>query len=123
MAKPGAISEFMDEELGYEIAAARQRPGKMNSEIAPGLSMLKTKYLKNRNDLYQFLDPKGPAWFVDDVIWVTSAEEEMNGIRTLNPKSSALVHREFESTLRDVSNPGRTTVKLDQYHPEGRLIR
>ena len=115
--------------------------GEFTSRKFPGLAMLNTKYVnfflgqhpETKELVYidiPFKGALGPAWFVNDIEWVDSPEEELNRVQravdenglvepSFDPATTAVVHREFESTLKDVSNPGRTTVKLDQYHPEG----
>ena len=51
----------------------------LDADMAPGLSMLNTRYLlvPGAEQPLPFNGGLGPAWFVDEVQWVNSAEEEI----------------------------------------------
>ena len=101
-----------------QIQAGQFQPG---ADVAPGLAMLNTKYMlvPGAEQPLPFAGGLGPAWFVDDVTWVGSAEEEIARIAGLNPATQAVVHTEFQETLGRVNAPGASDVTLKAYHPEG----
>ena len=89
--------------------------------MAPGLAMLNTRYLlvPGAEQPLPFNGGLGPAWFVDEVQWVNSAEEEIGAVAGVEPARTAAVHQSFEEILGRVGNPGSNEVRLAQYHPEG----
>lgn len=89
------------------------------------LNMLNTRYIinadKTTNELFVQRNPEalGNAWFVDTVKVVKNADEELAGLRSFNPSTTALVDKRFEAQLKEiplVSHPAGT-IKLDSYHP------
>ena len=124
-AKLRRYQEFIERVLTPERTSIIQniQSGNFNLEadLAPGLSMLNTKYIliPGAEQPLPFLGAMGPAWFVDELKWVDTSEQEIGAVADLNPKQSAVVHREFESVLGAVGAPGKTEVALKQYHPDG----
>ena len=124
-AKLRRYQDFIERVLTPERAAiiAQIQAGQfqLGADVAPGLAMLNTKYMlvPGAEQPLPFVGGLGPAWFVDKVTWVGSAEEEISGIAGLNPSAQALVHTEFEATLGQVNAPGSNDVTLEKYHPEG----
>ena len=124
-AKLRRYQDFIERVLTPERAAiiAQIQAGQfqLGANVAPGLAMLNTKYMlvPGAEQPLPFAGGLGPAWFVDEVIWVGSAEEEIAGIAGLKPAAQAVVHTEFQETLGRVSAPGASEVALEAYHPEG----
>ena len=124
-AKLRRYQEFIERVLTPERAAVIQaiQSGNYNltAEMAPGLAMLNTKYflIPGAEQPLPFNGGLGPAWFVDEVRWVNTAEEEIGAIAGLNPARTAAVHQSFEEVLGRVGQPGANEVRLAQYHPEG----
>lgn len=124
-AKLRRYQDFIERVLTPERAAiiAQIQAGQfqLGADVAPGLAMLNTKYMlvPGAEQPLPFAGGLGPAWFVDDVAWVGSAEEEIAGIAGLKPGAQAVVHTEFQETLGQVSSPGANEVALEAYHPEG----
>jgi hypothetical protein len=124
-AKLRRYQEFIEGVLTNERAAVIQsiQSGNYNldASIAPGLAMLNTKYMlvPGAEQPLPFRGGLGPAWFVDQVRWVNSAEEELSSVAGLDPATTAVVNREFEEVLGSVTRPGASSVRLVQYHPEG----
>lgn len=124
-AKLRRYQEFIERVLTAERAAVIEQLQSGNylldGSVAPGLAMLNTKYLlvPGAEQPLPFQGALGPAWFVNDVRWVASAEEELDGVVGLNPATTALVHQEFKDVLGSVNQPGASSVVLSQYHPEG----
>ena len=128
-AKLRRYQDFIERVLTPERAAiiAQIQAGQfqLGADVAPGLAMLNTKYMlvPGAEQPLPFAGGLGPAWFVDDVTWVGSAEEEIAGIAGLDPSAQALVHTEFEETLGEVNAPWSNDVTLEAYHPEGSSYR
>ncbi|MGB1364129.1 MAG: YfhO family protein, partial [Flavobacteriales bacterium] len=124
-AKLRRYQDFIERVLTPERAAiiAQIQAGQfqLGVDVAPGLAMLNTKYMlvPGAEQPLPFAGGLGPAWFVDDVTWVGSAEEEIAGIAGLNPAAQAVVHTEFQEVLGRVNAPGASEVALEAYHPEG----
>ena len=124
-AKLRRYQDFIERVLTPERAAiiAQIQAGQfqLGADVAPGLAMLNTKYMlvPGAEQPLPFAGGLGPAWFVDDVTWVGSAEEEIAGIAGLNPAAQAVVHTEFQEVLGRVNAPGASEVALEAYHPEG----
>lgn len=124
-AKLRRYQDFIERVLTPERAAiiAQIQAGQfqLGADVAPGLAMLNTKYMlvPGAEQPLPFAGGLGSAWFVDDVTWVGSPEEEIAGIAGLNPAAQAVVHTEFQETLGRVNAPGASEVALEAYHPEG----
>ena len=124
-AKLRRYQEFIERVLTPERSAVIQsiQSGNFNltADLAPGLAMLNTKYLlvPGAEQPLPFNGGLGPAWFVDEVQWVNTAEEEIGAIADLNLARTAVVHQSFEEILGRVGSPGSNEVRLAQYHPEG----
>ena len=124
-AKLRRYQDFIERVLTPERAAivAQIQAGQfqIGSDVAPGLAMLNTKYMlvPGAEQPLPFAGGLGPAWFVDNVTWVDSAEEEILAVADLNPAAQAVVHSEFQETLGQVNAPGARDVALVGYHPEG----
>jgi len=124
-AKLRRYQEFIERVLTDERAAVIQaiQSGRYNldASVAPGLAMLNTRYflIPGAEQPLPFAGGLGPAWFVDEVRYVDSPREEVDGAASINPKTTALVHREFEETLGRIGQPGNSSAVLKTYHPEG----
>jgi hypothetical protein len=75
------------------------------------LNMLNTKYVKYSPGAAPISNQHalGNAWFVKDVKVVASADEEMQGIATMDPATEAIVNKEFEGMLAGTSSPDSTS--------------
>jgi hypothetical protein len=101
------------------------------------LNMLNTKYLivygqNNAPQLLRNPHALGNAWFVDKIQWVNNADEEIAALASVNPATTAIIDRRFEterlttfehnvpvSTDSISTNP--SSIKLMDYRPN-RLI-
>jgi len=125
---------------GYHAAKLRRYQDLIERQLAqqnPEIyNMLDTRYFifadKDRGLMYQRNpDAFGPAWFVDDIHWVASADEEMAGLDSTALRHTALVDKRFSSELQgykaatnslastdSLSAPsGQASVKLLTYTP------
>lgn len=125
---------------GYHAAKLRRYQDLIERQLAQQnpevYNMLDTRYFifadKDRGLMYQRNpDAFGPAWFVDDIHWVASADEEMAGLDSTALRHTALVDKRFSSELQgykaatkslastdSLSAPsGQASVKLLEYTP------
>ena len=125
---------------GYHAAKLRRYQDLIERQLAQQnpevYNMLDTRYFifadKDRGLMYQRNpDAFGPAWFVDDIHWVASADEEMAGLDSTALRQTALVDKRFSSELQGykaATNPlastdslsapsGQASVKLLTYTP------
>ena len=125
---------------GYHAAKLRRYQDLIERQLAQQnpevYNMLDTRYFifadKDRGLMYQRNpDAFGPAWFVDDIHWVASADEEMAGLDSTALRHTALVDKRFSSELQgykaatkslastdSLSAPsGQASVKLLTYMP------
>lgn len=125
---------------GYHAAKLRRYQDLIERQLAQQnpevYNMLDTRYFifadKDRGLMYQRNpDAFGPAWFVDDIHWVASADEEMAGLDSTALRQTALVDKRFSSELPgykaatnslastdSLSAPsGQASVKLLTYTP------
>jgi hypothetical protein len=89
--------------------------------ISNSLNMLNTRYI--------ILDPNmapvnnryalSNAWFVDNIKWVNTPDEEVRSIKDIKPDLTALIDRRFEKELSGKSfrKDARSTIKLKSYAP------
>lgn len=59
----------------------------------------------------------GNAWFVDDFRMVNSANEEIDGLKGLNPRNTAIIHNEYQDYVSGLNIQKNGTIKLTNYEP------
>lgn len=82
------------------------------------LNMLNTKYIVYNADAAPIENPfaNGPAWFVDSLIVVKTADDEITKTGEINTFTSAVVHEQYTSALKNVEMQDSTsTVVLSSY--------
>jgi hypothetical protein len=104
-----------------EFAASVESMGiGLAKQLLKGASMMNTKYMLLPGAEGPLpLDPLGPAWFVSEIKIVETDLEELDGIRAINPATTALVHSDFESAVASATADSTASVVMTQYHPEG----
>ena len=86
--------------------------------------MLNTKYMigqnqqKNGLQAQQNPDVLGNAWFVNDVITVANADEEITKLGEIDPATQCVVDARFSAQIAGVSAGVSGTIKLDSYDPK-----
>ena len=86
----------------------------------PVINMLNAKYF-----IYDLSQPPlpnahalGNAWFVKTVKMVDNADQEVTAIKSFDPKSTAIVNKNFEKDLSGFSSgSGEGEIKLTEYQP------
>ncbi|MFT5764076.1 MAG: hypothetical protein ACI8X3_001504 [Saprospiraceae bacterium] len=84
----------------------------------PAFNMLNTKYFIANNDS-PILNSNalGNAWFVDAYKIVNTANEEIDGVRAINPAQQAIVHKDFSAYLSGLNIQKNGSIKLTDYKP------
>lgn len=111
-----ASTSFFHKSIGgYHGAKLRRYQELIDYHITRGnmnvLNMLNTRYIIERGEqgpIARF-NPNalGNAWFVDSVIIVNNADEEIAALNNFNPQSTAIVDARFAQGLENYSsNPG-----------------
>ncbi len=107
-AKPRRYEELFD----YQIA-------KNNTEV---LNMLNTKYImfpdeQGKIGIQLNSNANGNAWFVEDIKFVNSADEEIIALDSLNTKKMAIVHTDFKDLLGNIAlqQDSTATIALTSY--------
>jgi len=112
-AKLKRYQEVIDFHLSNEIARITEgiktgSPAVVDSVLGttPVLNMLNTKYVKYSGAAPPISNEKhalGNAWFVNEIEWAASADAEMQTISEIDPATTAVVHDEFKSALKNWS--------------------
>ncbi len=125
----GAKMKRYNELIGYNIEpemrtlfAAFEKPETIDSvmTLLPVINMLNTKYL-----IYDLNQPPlvnqhalGNAWLVKEARWVGNADEEITSMKNFDPKTTAIVNKNFEKQLEGFkSGSGEGEIKLTEYQP------
>ncbi len=130
-AKLRRYQELIDAYIGREmqnlmpaVAAANGDMTQVNGDsIFPVINMLNTKYfivgLQN-NQTVPLQNPYayGNAWFVDKVTYVDNANQELDGMASINLRHEAVADRKFEQQLGTAVSQGATSMAtLTRYEP------
>ena len=88
------------------------------------ISMLNTKYIiipdgNGSNVVYENKEALGPAWLVDNIMYVDNADSEMKALESLNPETEAVADRRFKEILGDqaIAKSEGDYIKLMKYTP------
>lgn len=88
---------------------------KMNWNV---LNMLNTKYIVTQRGVVQNPDAMGNAWFVDEVQFVPTPDDESAALNTLNLQKTAVADEKFREVLTCDSQPGAgDKIVLTEYQP------
>jgi len=108
--------------MRYQELIERQFNNAINEDV---LDMLNTKYLITANAegshrIQNRSTTAGNAWFVNRVLFVDNAEQEMNAIDSFDPKEVAIVHSEFKSLIDStrVGTARNASIELIDYRPD-----
>ena len=88
----------------------------------PVLNMLNTRYFifpLQGGQTVPLYNPfaLGNAWFVDEVQYVSNANEEIEAIHDLDPLQKAVVDKKFEASVRSMPLDSTATIELVEYQP------
>lgn len=62
-------------------------------------------------------DALGNAWFVNNIKWVNTPNEEIDGLNNFDPANEVILHKEYENYLSGFSPNKNGTIKLTSYAP------
>ncbi len=126
-------SYFHNSINGYHAAKMRRYDELFDFHIRNNnmevLHMLNVKYListdENRQPIvYDNPDANGPAWFVDELKFVNSADEEIKSLDSLNTRKTAIInisqfsHYFKENEWKNQPNDSSATIQLTSYRPD-----
>ena len=82
------------------------------------LNMLNTKYIITRQGVYPNPDALGNAWFVNDVQFVPTPDDESAALNTLDLRKTAVADEQFREALTCSNAPAEGDgITLTQYKP------
>jgi hypothetical protein len=92
----------------------------------PVLNMLNVRFIKAGYGPKGYLEnvtSLGFSWFVDSIAWVDNAEEEIMKLASLNRANHAVVNREFEPYLVDLTTDSSSFSKIElKYKEPGKIV-
>jgi uncharacterized membrane protein YfhO len=89
---------------------------KMNWSV---LNMLNTKYIVTRQGVYPNPDAMGNAWFVNDVLFVPTPDDESAALNTLDLHKTAVAGEQFREVLTCAPQPNENDeIVLTEYAPD-----
>ena len=119
------IEEHISGEMQGLYKAVADAGGEMellNPTDFPVLNMLNTRYFifpLQGGQTVPLLNPfaRGNAWFVNDVKYVNSANEEIEAIHELDPARQAVVDKKFQEAIQPMASDSTATIQLVAYEP------
>ena len=119
------IEEHISGEMQGLYKAVADAGGEMellNPADFPVLNMLNTRYFifpLQGGQTVPLLNPfaRGNAWFVNDVKYVNSANEEIEAIHELDPARQAVVDKKFQEAIQPMASDSTATIQLVAYEP------
>ncbi len=131
-AKLRRYQELIEHHIVPEIQHFYQDFSKNNQDIQQideqgisVLNMLNTKYIilpVEGGKTFPLQNPHtyGNAWFVDNVTYVQTANEEIEQLQHINPKETAIVNEEFKSRIKNFNQSTKDSlahIELLEYEP------
>ena len=119
------IEEHISDEMQGLYGAVADVGGdmkKLDASEFPVLNMLNTRYFifpLQGGQTAPLPNPfaLGNAWFVDEVQYVSNANEEIEAIHGLNPQQTAVMDKKFESIVKSIPSDAMDTIELVAYEP------
>jgi len=88
----------------------------------PILNMLNAKYLIYHPQYSPIENPNalGNAWFVDEIEFVETPDDEINTLKVSDPAHKAIINKKFEAQVKDFTfkNDSTATIKLTDVAPD-----
>lgn len=128
-AKLRRYQEMIEEHISGEMQGLYQAVADAGGEMEllnpadfPVLNMLNTRYFifpLQGGQTVPLLNPfaRGNAWFVNDVKYVNSANEEIEAIHELDPAHQAVVDKKFQEAIQPIASDSTATIQLVAYEP------
>jgi hypothetical protein len=126
----GAKLKIYQELIEFEIQPEIQELlNRLNNGVKPhlafkdmnALNMLNTQYLIYNSGSEPVENPNslGEVWFVNNINWVVSPDEEILSIKETNPATTAIIRQEYENRFNDFEflTSVDNNISLTQYRP------
>lgn len=125
----GQTSFFHKSMSGYSAVKIQRYQEMIDSVLATGdlgkrlgvLGMFNCKYLiTQKGEVVPNPQACGTAWFPKTIVRVATAEQELAGLKTLNPRDTVLVQESQAKILDGLTQSfdSSATIKLTKYHPD-----
>jgi hypothetical protein len=128
-AKLRRYQELIDHRISLEIQAIRQ--AFQNAETiediypvfqnTPTINMLNGKYIIYSPDQSPITNPDtyGNAWLVQNVQWAENADQELEALNTIDPRTTVVVDKKFAGQLQTASfvPDSAASIELLEYQP------
>ena len=119
------IEEHISAEMNGLFKAVAETGGdteQLDALEFPVLNMLNTRYFifpLQGGQTVPLPNPYalGNAWFVDEVQYVSNANEEIEAIHGLEPSQVAIVDKKFESVVKSLPSDSTASIELVAYEP------
>ncbi len=113
---------------GYHGAKLRRYQELIEYQISKNnmnvLNMLNTKYfiVKGKNgapDVQVNMEALGNCWFVDNIKWVDSADDELMSLSDFDPAKTAIINSRFKSYIdnKSIASDSMAQIVLKEYKP------
>ena len=90
-------------------------------QTTPTLNMLNAKYIIYNADQPPLVNPEraGNAWFIQNIQWVDDANQELAALNTIDPKTMAVVDKQFANIVskHTLAPDSTASIKLLEYKP------
>jgi hypothetical protein len=128
-AKLRRYQELIDHRISLEIQAIRQtfqNAGTIEDiypvfQNTPTINMLNGKYIIYSPDQSPIINPDtyGNAWFVQNVQWAENADQELEALNTIDPRTTVVVDKKFADQLQTTSfvPDSAASIELLEYQP------
>lgn len=127
-AKLRRYQELIEAHISRESMAMQRTAAQMGGDlrqangdsISPVLNMLNTKYLilgLQGGGTVPVLNPhaNGNAWFVDELRYVSNADDELATLGNINTKHTAVANEQYKAVLGEAGQAGNSTVEMTSY--------
>lgn len=107
----------MTQEMAQQIFDTISIESLSVSDKNPAINMLNTKYIivNPGTKAIRNTNANGPAWFVQSVKWVSSANEELSSLTNCNTKKQAIVHQEFKTIASGTNMDTTASIRMVKY--------
>ncbi len=108
---------------GYSAAKLRRYQDLIEHHIAKGekavLDMLNARYIVTKNGLRINRGAMGPAWFVNEIVWASSPDEEIKLLDSVKVKKQIIVNDKFRDKIRSFETSSkRDKIRLRAGDPD-----
>lgn len=77
------------------------------------LNMLDTRYIiVNQNAFIENSEACGAAWFVNNIKWVNSPNEEILALDNFNPRQTVVINKEFSSQIKETKDNANAKINF-----------